>query len=143
MTMQVVSDWPPNIEDIRKVFTINDTTVFCYGDTLYNPNSCPLDKPILAHEELHSRQQGDDPKAWWDKYLSDIPFRTEQELAAYQIQFYVQCKFIKKRDVRALNLQRLAETFGGGMYGVTLPLAESKRLIQIVWKKWKKQDKKK
>lgn len=132
--MQVKTEFPPNIEDIKNVFTINDTTVFTYGSDLFNPHNCPLDIPIMEHEALHSRQQGDDPAGWWKKYLEDVEFRMEQELAAYQIQYFVQCKFVKNRDIRALNLTKLAQTFGGGMYGITIPLKEAKRLIQIVWK---------
>lgn len=136
LSMQVILENPPNIDDIKKVFTINDTTVFTYGDIIYNPNNCPLDIPIRAHEELHSRQQGDDPEGWWRKYLDNVEFRMEQELAAYQVQFWMQCRIIKNRDVRALNLQKLAETFGGGMYGAMIPLSEAKRLIS--WKPKKK-----
>ena len=136
--MKVLAEWPPNIEEIKKVFAINSTTVFTYGDTIYNPNSCPLDTPILTHEELHSRQQGEDPKAWWDKYLSDIEFRLEQELAAYQVQYWVQCKFIPDRNTRALNLQRLAETLAGSMYNNLISVKRAKELIKWKPKKTKK-----
>jgi len=130
--MKILEENPPNIDDIKKVFTVNDTSVFCYGDTLYNPNKCPLDIPIIAHEELHSRQQGDSPKEWWDKYLTDVEFRLEQELAAYQVQYWVQCQFVKDRNTRALNLQRLAETLAGTMYNNLISVKQAKELI-----KWK------
>src|SRR3990167_5224922 len=136
--MKVLYENPPNIKQIGAVFTVNDTTVFTYGNVVYNPNKCPLDIPIMTHEEMHSRQQGDDPEGWWKKYLEDVEFRITQEVAAYQVQFWFQCKIIKNRDLRALNLTRLAQTLSGGMYGCTMPLAEAKRLI-----KWKQKTTKK
>jgi|CXWL01.1.fsa_nt_gi hypothetical protein len=131
--MKILIEQPPNIEDIRKVFTINDTTVFTYKDTIYNPHNCPIDIPIMAHEEVHSRQQGEDPEGWWKKYLEDPVFRIEQEAVAYSMQYWMQCQFIKNRDTRALNLQRLAETLAGDMYGKMMTVEEAKKWI--LWKK--------
>ena len=137
--MKVLAENPPNLSDIQKVFDVLPTSVFCYGSIIYNPNRCPIDIPIMAHEETHSRQQGDDPAGWWKKYLEDVEFRIEQEVAAYQVQYWLQCKIIKNRDIRALNLTRLAQSLSGGMYGCTMPLVEAKRLIQ--WKHKKKSKK--
>ena len=127
--MKILYESPPNIKQIEAVFTVNSTTVFTYGDTLYNPNRCPIDIPIMAHEMQHSLQQGSDPKAWWDKYLSDPQFRLSQEIIAYGAQYRTMCNYIKNRDDRALNLQRLAETLAGGMYGAIISLADAKKAI--------------
>lgn len=132
MRINIRVENPPNIEDIKKVFTINDTTVFCYKDVLYNPNNCPLDIPIMEHETMHSRQQGDDPAGWWKKYLEDPVFRLEQEVDAFSVQYIVQCKFIKNRDKRALNLQRLATTLSGNVYGNIITYEDAKKIL--LWK---------
>ena len=60
--------------------------VFCYGDIIYNPSKKELNKDIIHHEEIHSKQQGTDPNNWYHNYLTNPNFRLEQELQAYASQ---------------------------------------------------------
>src|SRR3954452_1929234 len=90
--MNIVNDWPPNIELIRKHFPIGPHTIFTYGDCIYNPRNTELDQHIIRHEAVHCEQQAEyGAAAWWDRYIADPAFRLEQELEAYRAQW----QFIK------------------------------------------------
>src|SRR4051794_40352326 len=85
--MQIKNNFPPNIELIRAVLPVPPDATFCYGDTIYNPSGKELPQDIQLHESIHSKQQGDDPETWWNRYLIDIDFRRDQEIEAYGEQF--------------------------------------------------------
>ena len=83
----------------EKVFNLTGTKpIFCFGDTIYNPFNAEVDAFLMAHEVVHSKQQGEDPKAWWKKYLLDKKFRFAQELQAYRVQYKVMKDVIKDRN---------------------------------------------
>lgn len=80
---------PPNYDKIAKVFPVDGRPiVFTYGDTIYNvPKDYNIPKHLEIHESIHTKQQGNDPDSWWDKYLADPNFRLEQEVQAYACQY--------------------------------------------------------
>ena len=78
--MKIIRDYPPNIEAIRAEFELNPRVVFTYGETIYNPGGGKITDDLMVHEETHAKQQGDDPGAWWDRYLVDVDFRLNQEV---------------------------------------------------------------
>lgn len=92
--MKVQQGLPPNIDQIRiylKDIPLN--FVFTYGDTCYIQSNEKFPDHVHAHELIHSKQQGDDPDGWWNRYLIDSEFRLEQELEAYRIQY----QWVKQR----------------------------------------------
>lgn len=116
--MEIVNgEFPPNIDKIREKFEIHDKVVFTFGNRLYVPCSLPVDDALLAHEETHAKQQGDDPASWWDKYLIDAHFRVGQELAAYRRQYKVFKRKIGAPDVRKQYLTHLATALSSKIYG--------------------------
>ena len=98
--MKVIQALPPNFEQIKAAIKIDDWdkwikekgTVFTYGDTIYNPSDAKFPVHLLVHEGTHEKQQGSNPKEWWDKYLVDLEFRFEQELEAYSAQYKFICE---------------------------------------------------
>ena len=92
--MKIVNEKPPIFDKIVKagMSPSLDSTIFTYGDTIYNPSGRPIPDHLIAHEARHFKQQGNDPAAWWDKYLVDKEFRFEQEAEAYANQYKFLCK---------------------------------------------------
>lgn len=85
--MKIVNEYPPNYELIKFVLNPGKHATFCYGDILYNPSGRELPLDIEHHEEVHSHQQGNEPAAWWNRYITDPDFRLSQEIEAYGAQY--------------------------------------------------------
>lgn len=116
--MKIVNERPPIYDGATAVFgTIPDSVVFAYGDTIYNPSGQSLSEDIIAHEEIHELQQGENPAAWWEAYLSDAEFRLDQELAAYRHQYRFMLKNEPDREKRNLALLHFAKSLSGPIYG--------------------------
>jgi hypothetical protein len=127
--MVIVTDFPPNIAKITAVFPrLPETVCFTYGDKIYFPNGTELAGDLMAHEEVHKKQQGNNPEAWWDRYLIDKAFRQEQEVEAYAVQYL----FVKAR--RPLNMaKRYLDMFAhtlSTMYKLDLDKTLAHRLIR-------------
>jgi hypothetical protein len=114
--LAIVTDWPPNIDELRKHFTPGSYTVFTYGDTLYNPHAHDLPEHILRHEETHARQQLQ-PALWWERYVNEPSFRYEQELEAYRAQYAFIKTEVHDRNKLYDIAYRLASELSGPMYG--------------------------
>lgn len=108
--------FPPNHEDIKKVFTHQRGSIYCFGKDIYNPDNCPIDEPQLAHEAVHTKQQGGNPIDWWKRYLLDDDYRFVQELEAFQAQYKTYCKKVKDRNFQMQFLFKLATSLSSETY---------------------------
>lgn len=117
--MKILNEKPPMLEDILGVgMNPNlDNVIFTYGDTIYNPSGRYIPDYLIEHESVHTKQQGDDPDAWWDRYLRDPYFRLDQELDAYARQYWYTCQKVKDRNKRNLILIDIAKSVSGETYG--------------------------
>ena len=104
--MKIKVENPPMLESILAAGMIPNlqTTIFTYGDTIYNPGDNELPDHLIEHEDTHSKQQGDDPDAWWLRYVNDPYFRLQQEIEAYVNQYKFICKQVTDRNKRFLIL---------------------------------------
>ena len=127
--MEIVFDFPPNIEELRKHFDLKESIVFTYGNKLYNPGHGNIDEHLMKHEQTHSRQQVEDPAGWWEKYIADPKFRVSQELEAYRNQ-YRSFAVGKDRNKTFLFLHRIAKDLSSGIYGSVLSYQEAIKLIK-------------
>lgn len=127
--MKTVKDYPPNIEDIRRVCAPKSNTIYTYGETIFNPNGGFIDKHLLAHEATHTKQQGNDPASWWKRYLVDTDFRFVQELEAYQVQYQSYCQEEKDKNKRVRFLARLAYDLASPVYGSICKPQEAREAI--------------
>lgn len=134
--MEIILDYPPNIEEIRKVFTFTRRVIFAYDGAIYNPDRMPLTTPIVEHERVHFKQQeamGNDE--WWRRYLADPVFRADQELPAYRAQYRSAAPMIRKKhalEARHLCLEyakKLAEALSGDTYGHCISFDEALNYI--------------
>lgn len=133
--MKIEKTYPPNYEEIVKHFPFVAThtgIVFTYKDVLHAPN-LPEDQTIsddlLVHESTHTKQQGDDPDAWWKQYFDDVPFRKSQEVEAYKNQY----QFAKARygTKNANNLLvHLASDLSSEIYGLGITYNQAEKLIK-------------
>jgi hypothetical protein len=129
---QVLYELPPNYEDICQAIPAvrkNKAIVFVYAPYIYSPAGIELRPDLLAHEKVHVKRQGDDPAAWWDKYLVDKDFRLREELAAYQVQYAFMVEHYDRAKRRAITMS-IAKDLSGPMYGGIITKQQAIRLIK-------------
>ena len=101
------------------------TAIYAYGDTIYNPSGENIPEDVIAHEEIHELQQGNDPADWWSKYLADPDFRLDQELEAYRHQYKFIQRWNKDRERHHFYLEHMARTLSGAIYGNLLTMQDA------------------
>lgn len=128
--MNIVHDYPPNIDVIRKQFGITgEHVVFTFGDILYNPSGDTIPDHLLVHEQVHTKQQGLDVSGWWNRYLADNQFRLQQEVEAYRAQYQFALQNLN-RIYRRLLLKKIAKDLSGPMYGKLVSSQQAEQLIK-------------
>ena len=116
----------PLIERYKKVFPIDNKTIFAYNGYIYTNFILPPD--LIIHEETHLRQQDQHGlETWVDKYLTDKQFRLEMELGAY----IAQLKSIKDKEFRGKVRNESAKTLSGKLYGNLITYQEALKLLRI------------
>lgn len=132
--MKILIADPPNIEAIKARFAIRpeDRVIFTYGDTIYNPGGHPIEQnpDLIAHEEVHTRQQGSDPAGWWERYLIDDSFRLNQEIEAYRVQYRKFKTMTRDRQAIALLAHNIAKVLSGHIYGNIIDYYEARQRIK-------------
>lgn len=127
--MKIAIAYPPNIENIRKIFPNLKKVAYCYGDTIYNPDNLRLDDAMIAHEEVHEQQQiACGVKEWWDQYLLSPVFHVLQEGPAYRRQ-YQYAKSVYGKRLNPQYAQKLAEVFAGDTYGRCITYIDALKFI--------------
>ena len=127
--MKVVNEYPPNIEEIKKVFPLDDDgIIFAYGNTIYAPKVDNILDHFIKHEEVHQKQQGENVEEWWEQYLADPQFRLQQEIEAYRVQY----AYIKPliRTLKQAWLHKFAKDLSGKMYGKLITFQKAKEIIK-------------
>lgn len=129
--MIIEQSYPPNFAQIKAAFpgAARPGVIFCYGGTIHNPTGGALSESLIAHERVHSLRQGDNPAAWWDRYIADPEFRFEEELAAHLVEYLTAVRG-GGRALRRRSLHLIAQRLAGPLYGRAVSLDEAKRLIR-------------
>lgn len=121
---------PPNRDAIEARFgVLPEGVIFTYSPHVYVPSGKPLSKALEAHEGVHLVQQANNPKAWWDAYLSDDEFRLAQELEAHRAEWRVLAASITDRNARVRGLRAVAQRLASPMYGGLVTVSEAVKLI--------------
>lgn len=131
---EIISGYPPIWDRVIEAGmqpNVN-TVVFAFAPYIYAPVMHPESIPddIIVHEMTHIEQQGDDPSAWWNRYLTDPYFRIDQEAEAYAEQYRFICASQKDRNRRALLLHRMAVILCGPTYGKVLSYSSARDMIK-------------
>lgn len=127
--MKIINEYPPMWTEINEKFDLTGKKpIFAYGDCVYNPFEDTLPLDLVAHEEVHLKQQNnnrDVAKLWWDRYLGDKEFMLSQELEAYNTQYKFMCKQTKDRNKQFKYLYMCAEQLSSKMYGNPITLQDA------------------
>lgn len=119
--------FPPNYRAINKAFNVRGQTVwFCYGPVIYNPSRVVVPAPILAHERVHSAQQGTDPAQWWDRYIADREFRLSQEIPAHRAEYGW---WVSHGDPGERMLDTIAMRLASPLYGKLIDFEAARRTL--------------
>lgn len=132
--MRVVVGFPPNYAALVKAFPSarSGGTIFCYGDTIFNPGRGLITPSLQAHEQVHSvRQFAMGIDAWWDRYIADVQFRFDEELIAHQAEF---AKVKDGPPMLSVTQQRralahIAGRLAGQLYGNIVSLQDAQRMV--------------
>lgn len=117
--MKISTDFPPNYALIATVFVNCEVhmPIFCYGDTIFNPFKREIGPDLEVHEAVHSKQQGNNPDAWWGQYLTDETFRLEQETEAYGEQYVLAIKVGVRGKMLDWVKEKCAQGLSSELYG--------------------------
>lgn len=130
---RVLKTYPPNYEQVCKHIPAvkkNRNIVFTYAPNIYSPAGIELSPDLQAHEEVHIQRQRI-PEAWWDRYLTDVQFRLQEELIAYRAQYQYALKHYG-RPMRRKLLSHIASDLSSAMYGNIITKEEAINLITDV-----------
>ena len=130
MPQIVSSDFPPNIEEIKKHFPLTGEEVFTFGKIIYNPANKLLTEDLIAHEAVHIAQQEGKAEKWWKLYLEDKVFRASQEIPAFQVQYRVAKGVIKDRNRLFKYLEQIAKNLSSEVYGKVMTFNEATEAIK-------------
>lgn len=123
--MRILHTLPPNFAAINKAFNVRGKPViFCYGSVIHNPSRIDVRPELIAHEMVHSTQQGGDPKTWWERYIDDPCFRLDQEIGAH-------CAEYRSCHERGLDkmLDKIAKRLASPMYGNLIDFDRARAIL--------------
>lgn len=143
MSIEIIEDWPPNIEKIRAVLPVTRRNIFAYDGVIYSPGGPELPPWLIAHEEVHFDQQwgmsmsadeNGEPMncvdVWWDLFLKNPKFRLMQEMPAHQVEWLVWNQSgNRSRNQRRVTLKHMAGRLASPMYGNIISVKDAKREI--------------
>ena len=130
--MKIIVARPPNFAAIAAALPMayKPGVIFCFGDSIYNPAGGPISPWIMTHERVHSKQQGADPLAWWDRYIADVEFRFAQELEAHRAEWRAWlAAAARNRAERRGYMVIIGMRLAGPLYGEMVRFAEARDLI--------------
>lgn len=131
--MIIVHDYPPMFDEIDAAFNVRGKPViFSWENFIYNPMSIAVTPELMAHEEVHSRQQLGSVHTWWKHYIADPEFRFKQELPAHHAEYRRFCDTCKDRGRRAAFLETVAFKLAAPLYGNLVTHREARRAIMTL-----------
>lgn len=131
MSLEVIEDWPPNIDAIDEVLHVRHRPgiIYCYGRRIFNPWKITVDQYLMAHEEVHADRQTD-PEGWWRRYLVDVEFRFQEELPAHIAQAKAFAAANGERWRRRAYVSQVAKTLSGPIYGHLISFEKARQILR-------------
>lgn len=135
MKQVIIVERPPVYERCVKAFgadaIVGQPILWSWGARIYNPMDVDIPPELLAHEAAHGAQQGLEEaeiERWWDKYLSDLKFRLEEEVLGHRAEWF---NYVRRRPGKDCSqvLNRIAERLASPLYGSMLSVARARRII--------------
>jgi hypothetical protein len=131
--MEIIHDFPPNFDEIEKVFgSIPITVVFTYGSKIYAPGHGDISENLMVHEQIHEAQQAEagGPESWWKRYLEDPIFRLDQEVEAYHAQYRHYARIERDRNKRIRFLSQISIDLSSTIYGGIVGYRQAMQMIK-------------
>jgi len=133
MTIKRSQEKPVNYPHIEEKFGKDlweRGVVITYGDTIHckNPHISPQ---IIAHEEIHVRQQlafPGGPAAWWREYIRNDAFRLQEELEGHKHEASYVRAHVPNRRKRADAIDYIHRSIASN-YGGIITYEEASRFI--------------
>jgi hypothetical protein len=117
--------YPPLIEKIDEVFHVKGRPIlYAWEQFIYNPAGVPVSRPLVSHEATHGIRQIEygGAEKWWERYLLDSAFVLEEEIIAHKMEWEAVKAIYKDRNIRAVQLQKIARKLSSPLYGGGKPL---------------------
>jgi hypothetical protein len=131
--MQIIEDFPPGklYSAIAERFPAvkNHRVIFAYGDVIFNPQRVEITPALLAHEGVHGYRQGNDPMAWWGRYLNDIDFVFQEELVAHVAEAEAMMRSAPSRQQRRRAIPIVARKLAAPIYGPMITTHKARTAI--------------
>lgn len=132
--MKIENSFPPLtvvelIETLDPEYRSRKNIVTTYDGVLYNPSGGDIGPEIIAHEEVHIKQQTDfpgGPLEFVKEFVSNETFRFRQEVEAYKAQLEYE---VKHGAALYKVRRRLAAKLLNGVYGVHLTQAGAELVL--------------
>lgn len=125
--MKILATFPPNYSEINRVFKVRGKPVlFCFGDVIHNPSRINVPPQLLVHEAVHSRRQGSGPEFWWRRYIDDLQFRLDEEIAAHQAEYAC---LVERGMPQAQACDMVASRLASPLYGGMIDYARARTII--------------
>ncbi len=113
----------PLLAKYQAKFPAGDDVAYPYNHVIYTDKPEMLTPELIAHEEVHFRQQDEmGLDNWVEKYFEDANFRTQVEIEAYKAQIKY---FAGNRDIQDMVRVRCAKALSSPMYGNILTYKEA------------------
>jgi len=132
MNFEIIKDWPPNARELRQHFPIDSPEyqpLFPWGKKLYNPRGNDIPADIMFHEEIHAKQQSNNPELWWLKYINNKEFRQTQEIEAYANQWKFVSKALGAKAAKEC-LDELSDNLSSSLYQLGITKYQVRTLIR-------------
>lgn len=140
----IVLAYPPNIEDIDRVFKVRDVkgVLYAWGERIYNPSGIAVDPYLMAHEAVHQERQlavdrsnnEASIRLWWVRYIADKGFRFAEEVPAHKAEYAAYCARISDRNQRATYLHAVCLRLASSMYGhLCSPVHARAAILGLNW----------
>lgn len=133
--MRIIRGRPPLFDEIDAKFNVRGKPIlFCWGSTIFIPSGTLEIAPhLMAHEEVHSEQQGHDESSillWWQSYLNDERSRLAQKIAAHQAEYQCLLRGGGGRQQRRRHLAITAARLAAPLYGRMISVADAKKALE-------------
>jgi len=125
--VKIVLDYPPMIDEIDAAFHVrNQPVIYAWGDTIYNPKRITVTAPLMQHEMVHGKRQGDHVVEWWQEYIKSPVFRLHEELPAHVAEYQ---RMLKQHFSKVKAMDVVAKKLCAPLYGSLITLPHAKQLI--------------
>jgi hypothetical protein len=135
--MLIKPNFPPGFDAIDARFNIRNrglTPIFAFAPDVWNPFGVAIGPELVAHEQVHIMRQGQDPAAWWKRYIAEDNFRLAEEVFAHIAEYE---NLIERghptRDDRRRAFRYITKRLCWPLYDYNPALSETKAKGILKW----------